>query len=730
MLIKIEQNKKIKNQFQTIIYLLIIFMIGLGIGSIHVKAADEFGISTAVTYGFDGINKMGSNVPITVSISNNGNEINGKVQIILSTLSNANSASQTILSSDYKDKNYMYEKAVTIAANSTTDVSMVIPFMNKSNKLRVTIFNEYNDVLNISDLEIEAEEYSYYVYAGILCDEATIINYFQNTAIYQYNDYTFKSILLNKEDFPVENYALELFDVLVISQTQLDNLSKEQQNTLYNWQKNGGLIVNTNSIENKQDISWENVIPEYELKKLDYSYHSYEQWSISYALSNVFMNYVPNFTIYVVLIIIYIIFMGPLLYVILKKINKRKLFWVCEIVGSLLFTIIIIGLGSSTRLNAPFINYFNIVSYNSDTIDDSVYFNIQAPFNNEYKLYMDKAYSLKPIYDTIYYDDKKKNKKLEDFNVGISKGAEENMITIKNDAAFTKEYFYAEKSEEKKGKEYINVVMSMFGDKVTGNVTNNLDYPIENAAILQYNKVIFLDTIAAHSTVSLDNMEIYTYNPKFKYGLTVKIAGLKTSKNGIIEEGNMLQNQKKSILDFFLDKKLGTKTDETYLVGFTPEINQLNLQLDSAYDAYGMTMIEVPFEVDYTSGNQVYTTYVPIKNEEYSFSGDVMYSDEMILTYNLGRDQSDIILYFNELSYYDKEYYKTFSGHIYFYNRMTTLYDPVDLSNKLISAAELKPYLNEENDIVIKYIEYFDKEEKQALLPSLSTIGRLNNADN
>jgi hypothetical protein len=343
---------------------------------------------------------------------------------------------------------------------------------------------------------------------------------------------------------------------------------------------------------------------------------------------------------------------------------------------------------------------------------------------------LDKEYSFKPVYDTVYSDDVKKFKNVNYYNIGISHNELESTITIKNDAAFTKESFYAEKSEEKNGKEYINVNMNMFGNQVTGTVTNNLDYPIENAAILEYNKVIFLDTLPANSTIDLKDKQIFTYNPKFKYGLTNQISGLKMNKSGVIEDGYMLQNQKKTILDFYLEKNFSVYTNKAYLVGFATDMNNLELQLDSAYDAYGNTMIEVPIDVDYTADNLIYTAYVPIKNEEYSSSGDIMYSDEMILTYNLGQNLSDIDLYFNELSYYDEEYYKTFSGHIYFYNRETTLYDPIDLTNTFISNEELKPYLNEENEIVIKYIEHFDEEEKQALLPSLSTIGRVNDVEN
>jgi|GEM_PF-4028060 len=290
------------------------------------------------------------------------------------------------------------------------------------------------------------------------------------------------------------------------------------------------------------------------------------------------------------------------------------------------------ALGANTRLKAPFINYFKIITYNEDVVDNSVYFNIRAPFNNDYKLYLDKDYSLKPIYEYSYYNDRRKNVKLESYNIGITKNEQENIIDVKNDVAFTKEYFYAEKSEDKSGNNLIRVDMNLFGDQVNGTITNHLEEPIENAAIVIYNKIIFLSTIPADSTIDLANMKIYTYNPKFKYGLTNEIAGLKVDKNGYIKDGYMTQNQKKTILDFYMDNRFDVYNKKAFLIGFTKDANQLELQLDSSYDAYGMTLIEVPVHANYSKDGSLYTSYVPIKNEEYSSSGDIMYTDEMILT--------------------------------------------------------------------------------------------------
>lgn len=718
-------------QYSKVIYLLFICIFFIIFPYLVADASDKEQLSIEFTYGFHGITKVDSCTPIHIAITNGGGEIKGRVQVIQSFVTPTNSTIETVLLNGYKEKNFMYETKADIASNGTTNISMIIPITSQINRLKILIYDEYDNIVLTSMQEIESDDYYYYVYAGILSNDSTVQNYFDNMALYQYNDYTFRAILLEDKDIPLENYGLDIFNLLITNQEELDQLSKEQQNVIHNWVKNGGFIVNLSNLSNlSNDISWERLVPESQLKKLEYSYRSYANWSITTALSNVFMNDLPSFTLYAIVISIYVILVGPCLYLVLKKLNKRKLFWGCELILSILFVLFIMALGANTRLKAPFINYFKIITYNEDVVDNSVYFNIRAPFNNDYKLYLDKDYSLKPIYEYSYYNDRRKNVKLESYNIGITKNEQENIIDVKNDVAFTKEYFYAEKSEDKSGNNLIRVDMNLFGDQVNGTITNHLEEPIENAAIVIYNKIIFLSTIPADSTIDLANMKIYTYNPKFKYGLTNEIAGLKVDKNGYIKDGYMTQNQKKTILDFYMDNRFDVYNKKAFLIGFTKDANQLELQLDSSYDAYGMTLIEVPVHANYSKDGSLYTSYVPIKNEEYSSSGDIMYTDEMILTYSLGKDLSDISIYFNDLSYYDEQYYKAFSGHIYFYNRNTTLYDPFDLSIKKVSAEALKPYLNEENEIVIKYVEQFDKEGKQALLPSLSTIGRVKDAGN
>ena len=90
-----------------------------GVCALHVKAAASNELSVEIAYGFNQITKTDSNTPLTISVTNNGNEFNGTIQVILSSVSSSNSSAQAILLNGYKEKNYMYEKPVCINAYTT-----------------------------------------------------------------------------------------------------------------------------------------------------------------------------------------------------------------------------------------------------------------------------------------------------------------------------------------------------------------------------------------------------------------------------------------------------------------------------------------------------------------------------------------------------------------------------------------------------------------------------------
>lgn len=702
----------------------ILFAIGI---TFKARAADNsISINMTTQYGIDGHAKMGMHTPLKIVLNNISDSFNGHVQVIVSSLffsSPYNSSSPAMLFADiYRQKNYMFEKQFCAKAGEDTEISLNIPLVNKKNQIKISIYDENNRLLKSYDEAVDAEEYYLSTYIGIFSDNQGIGNYFNNSDMYKYTDYSIKTINIDAQDIPFENYGLEIFDIIIVNEQKLNKLTEKQRNVIKNWQENGGILSVVTNEQESEAQSWEDFISADTLKNMtQLQYNKY--WTISSAFSNIYVDSAPNIYFYLILLLIYIVLIGPALYFVLKKINKRGYFWLTELACSFLFMTIIIFIGKNTRFSAPFVSYYNIESYEDNSLSDKYYFNIQAPYNNEYRLFLDNTYSVVPIHDYLYNYETKKINDSEDYNVGITYKKTENMITVRNDSPFTKEYFAAEKlSANTSGN--ADVTMNLFMNELTGSVTNNFDFDLENAAIFTYNKAVFIGDIKAHETVSLDELKVYTYNPKFKDGIASKAVNMKLNSNGIIANKELPLNQKKGLLDLYLDERFGMHNSKGFLTGFKAETNNFDIQLDSGYRSFGATLVEVPFEINYNKAEMSYLSYIPINNESFVLSGEIMYSDEMIYTYKLGDSLDDISLYFTDINYYNDSYYKKFEGRIYLLNRKTKLYDPIDKEKRMVSAVDLEQYLSEDNEVIVKYAQELNSDSKETLIPSVSAIGK------
>ena len=59
--------------------------------------------------------------------------------------------------------------------------------------------------------------------------------------------------------------------------------------------------------------------------------------------------------------LVYVIIAGPVAYIIMKKKDKRNLLWLIVPVLSVAFSVTIYLIGTSTRIQRPFINYVSTI---------------------------------------------------------------------------------------------------------------------------------------------------------------------------------------------------------------------------------------------------------------------------------------------------------------------------------------------------------------------------------
>lgn len=104
----------------------------------------------------------------------------------------------------------------------------------------------------------------------------------------------------------------------------------------------------------------------------------------------------PGSVLFISLIVGYAVLAGPALYLILKKRKKRYFLWTGICALSLVFVLLIGVLGNSTAMKAPVIVYKNSLYQNGSVVEETLNFEIQAPYNSNVELYLDSSYQMSP----------------------------------------------------------------------------------------------------------------------------------------------------------------------------------------------------------------------------------------------------------------------------------------------------------------------------------------------
>ncbi|WP_195428698.1 hypothetical protein [Clostridium sp. D46t1_190503_E9] len=452
----------------------------------------------------------------------------------------------------------------------------------------------------------------------------------------------------------------------------------------------------------------------------------------SYELTrNIPINEIVGVKSLAVVLGLYALIVGVLLYIILKKLNKRDLTWIAVPVISIVFTLVIYYMGSLTRVNDIILNQNNIISLDKDGKGIAKgYLGIGTKYKDD--VIIKKPEDLTMNYSTQdnYYYANQEQEVSDVLRVKTTYSGNNSYFTFKDSNALDM------KSFEVIGKEQVITTIDSSFNLVDGNlngkVKNNLDYDIKRLLLVAGRNIWDMGSlekgqekeISKLATASSGGLEAYseTLNQKYYTARWDKNKDLKSEEfNGILRTSAIIATASSEI-SVNKDIKLVAITDMPVEYGV-----DFGKKSVSKFDT---TVIIQDAALDFKDKDGNYNFpdgYFESKVESSSanvhiddYSGYIYGQGEVVFKYEIDKkiEVLDLIVKPGVDRYGNGG---QDNSEKYIYNYKTESYDKIKMSQGYEKIKDLDNYIKD-NTVKIKFI--VDDSKGQSMIPRITVKGR------
>ncbi len=481
-------------------------------------------------------------------------------------------------------------------------------------------------------------------------------------------------------------------------------------------------------------------------------YFRYEKyWDLVSRLDSIDSSNIPNPAVYGGVLLLYALLAGPVVYIVLKRLGRRKYLWGCVGVLSVLFCGILFVMGSRTRFNAPFFHYVRVLNQEEGYEDEEVQFKVQSPSNNAYSVYLNNDYTIMPVVEAgDYYGDYEYPADFSKESTKLIYRETEKEIRMEKNRAFTEKYFTAEKTRKLDGEWGLSGSIAYYDGQLSGTLRNDTGYDLEDGMLFFQNHLVYVGSMAAGEEKDVADCEQYAYAPGYSYMLLRECLGREEDYASEITPDFLEKAWKEAILSGELMNGYDSEEEGCVFAGFV-EADAPAFTEDSAYQLYGMTMLRTHVNLQFTGEEDgevwVYDPFVTgtaqVESGDYSSYDNTYYSGEVTVTYSLPKGLDEVALMFDNEQYYDSEYYTPYSGTVELLNVNTGRYEALGnyegnvgggaqtgVRGEWIAWGMLRSYVSADGTISVRYKREGASSDKNEMLPVLRAKGRAAYAEN
>ncbi len=208
--------------------LLLTFLVGL-IMPVGTGASQDKRFEISADYGYGNVCRYDKYCPFRITVKNNGDDFEGSVELALYDPDGALVA---------------HDKRISLTAGASKTVNLVCLNAERTNSFfSVRILDRHNKTIYSENFVLKVPDPDTTVSVGVLSDDFNAMSYLSGKSLIGAPNFTTRLFKLDASTMPEDFLALDMLDVIVVSNFSTDSLSDAQLSALMNWVSNGGLLM-------------------------------------------------------------------------------------------------------------------------------------------------------------------------------------------------------------------------------------------------------------------------------------------------------------------------------------------------------------------------------------------------------------------------------------------------------------------------------------------------------
>lgn len=695
---------------------------------INVYGETQAPLTMEVTYGFQGIVKSGNCFPLRLKLTSHqeSKEYTIEIQVPAEAVSDSISTSIWMNGESWNnnsDRVTTYKKTVTLQKGETKEEIFYLNLPVLESVINIYVKDGSKTVAQ-EEINCIFTDNTYRILTGVITQNTEGLENLDGMHVamdeYYGSDTFVKIIQLEPYELYTNPDALSQLDVLIVESGT--EFSEEQTAALGEWNENGGFILEQQG--EALDVCFQQLLQGEEKDSfLDYL-HSMTMYfhSGTTELDLIPVSEKPELMKYLVILLIYILLVGPGFHYYLKRKNKQKHIWTCICGTSVIAFVFIAVLGMGTRVSAPYICYHTLYEQREEALKETIEFSIQAPYNSSYHMYVDNSYEITTLQENTYGTNAVKNALAE--NITITYGEEKNQITIDNVATFTPNAFSLKRKQEMSRENQIQVQLQVKEDGKTlfGGWTNPTSFTIKNALLVLPNQVAVLGKLKANTATQNQEYVLSSYGNSGMDLFIEEQLDFSDFQYQAYEASNLSEQVWSTLYN--------SKTNQAYVIGIV-ENDEASFQENTGYKAYGSALMRIPVDINWESNGSYWCPNLKIHSESldgnYNAETNLINGTQATVDYSVQSFVSVEKMEFYQMDYDDTRFFYPFKGKIAVYNWMTGEFQEIQDWKTMLQGGDVISYISSTGVIRIRYLlddTNYDA-NRSCMLPCIRLCGKV-----